>query len=368
MKRQVPQMTPPVNARGTVSSREAMGSWFTAKKKVNPKDLDKIAHDLIGELGPSTTIALTGLVYAYYLRPSDLVVSDDPLLVRKHSYVDLTSAPRSGEFTNAQFRKTQEKMGSHFMGGLGDFAIAAGGAASVGVLAAGASEMTVAAQMAALRATQWQELRDDDLLLAAARIRVAREWITKAASDANLSEALADETMGLLSLKRRIELLNALSAGDWRTVWNAVTLGDLFALSDRYLARYPQDPWQSPSVTALRNIAKRNDGSRLHWLGPVLPDVFDCSHPHLMVLAPYEDYERYLIPDKLAERSAELKLYLAALADREGLPAASLGYFAEPVAANTLRGLKMTDIRDWRSEILAFASLDSKALEVASEK
>lgn len=71
------------------------------------------------------------------------------------------------------------------------------------------------------------------------------------------------------------------------------------------------------------------------------------------------------MPGKLADRAAELKLYLAALLDREALPPAALGAIADQVAAATLKSLKMTDMRDWRSQASAFAALDAKTLEAA---
>jgi len=57
-----------------------------SKKKPNTKDIEKISQELLGVLQPQVTLALAGQVYAYFLRPSDLVVSEDPLLLRKHHY------------------------------------------------------------------------------------------------------------------------------------------------------------------------------------------------------------------------------------------------------------------------------------------
>ena len=78
---------------------------------------------------------------------------------------------------------------------------------------------------------------------------------------------------------------------------------------------------------------------------------------------PYEEYEKELLPARLAERSAEFKLYLAKYADQEGIPAAALGALAEPAARGILKKLQMSDIRDWRSLLSAYAALDSKAIE-----
>jgi hypothetical protein len=47
-----------------------------SKKKPNPKDIEKISQEILAELQPQVALALAGQVYAYFLRPSDLVVSD----------------------------------------------------------------------------------------------------------------------------------------------------------------------------------------------------------------------------------------------------------------------------------------------------
>ncbi|MBZ5678130.1 MAG: hypothetical protein LAP61_28120 [Acidobacteriia bacterium] len=140
------------------------------------------------------------------------------------------------------------------------------------------------------------------------KIAVAREWIVRAASHADVQTGLFESSLGLLSLTRRANLVEALAENDWTAVWSSVTLSDLYFLGDRYLERYQTDPWQSPATRALREVAAHNDGSRLVWLGAEFDDLFLCSHPHLRTARPYEDLEKEILPGKVAERSAEFKL------------------------------------------------------------
>ena len=67
-----------------------------AQRKVNRSDLEKLELELLSELGPVVRLALSGLVYAYYFRPDDLLISDDPLFVRKHwfaGFVEIGKPP-----------------------------------------------------------------------------------------------------------------------------------------------------------------------------------------------------------------------------------------------------------------------------------
>jgi hypothetical protein len=200
------------------------------------------------------------------------------------------------------------------------------------------------------------------------RCTLAREWIEESASHPDAFQALSDETMGLLSLTRRADLLSAIETRDWRRAWVAVTLPDLFALSGKFLARFPSDPWPSPTLAALRQAAALNDGSRLNILGPAPYHSFGCDHPHLLQDAPYEEYERHMFPTELAQRVAEFKLYLVYLADGMGVEPSALSSVAEPLAAKAFRNAKMMDAHDWRAVTAAFSSISPVDMKEALQQ
>ena len=342
----------------------------TARKKVDLKDLDKLAQEYLEEIDAPVRWALEGVVYAYFLSPDDLLVSEDPLLLRKHQFVPLGEGRKAERlFEPADLNQTSANAGSFFTGGFSDFGDAAGLAAALSAKLGGDSGGVVAAkQISALRATHWEQLREDDLRLLSLKVTVAREWIVRSASQPDLAASLAESTLGLLSLTRRADLLDAVAGSNWSSVWSLVTLSDLYFLGDRYLKRYPMDPWQSPATLALRRRVATDDGTRLQWLGAEFDDTYGCSHPHLRPAPPYEEYEKDLFPTRLAERTAEFKLYLARYADRAGMPVAELGEVAEPAARAILKKMQLTDLHDWRSALAAFAGLNDRIVEEALSK
>src|SRR5439155_690608 len=113
------------------------------------------------------------------------------------------------EYPSSYFFKISESIGSRFSGGLADFPSGAGWAAIVGLVGEHGADAFAASQLAAIRATDWSRFRDGDAVLLGARLRVAREWIVRSAFDRDADEALADDILGILSLQRRVELLNA---------------------------------------------------------------------------------------------------------------------------------------------------------------
>jgi hypothetical protein len=115
-------------------------------------------------------------------------------------------------------------------------------------------------------------------------------------------------------------------------------------------------------------VARANDGSRLPVLGAVTYHSFGCNHPHLLVDAPYEEYERHMFPADIAERTAEFKLFLVYQADSMGLEPSNLDKVAEPLAAKAFRNTKMSDAKDWRSLMAGYASITAKDVRVAMEQ
>src|SRR5260370_4129702 len=136
--------------------------------------------------------------------------------------------------------------------------------------------------------------------------------------------------MGLVCISRRADLLSAVETRDWRRAWDAVTFPDLFALAGKFLGRFPSDPWPSPTLAALRQTATLNDGSRLNILGAIPRHSFGSDHPHLLQDAPYDEYQRHMVPSELADRVAEFKLYLVYLADGLGVQHSALSRVAAP--------------------------------------
>jgi hypothetical protein len=326
----------------------------------------ELTRDLMALINPQVTVALAGIVYAYYLRSYDLLVSEDPLFLRKHQYIKLNSwFEEPKPFLSPDLEKG-EPTGTTLTGCFAGFSTVAGMVAETGVRSADEhSEAFVVHQLGAIRATRWGKLKDDDLRLVGLRVRAAREWIVLSAGSAEPRAELADATIGLLSLARRSDLLAALDRRDWKTVWSAVTVGDLVSLADEYLKRFRFDPHPSPVFPALRRCVVGNDGSRLRWLGPTLGPLNNCGHTHLMRLAPYEHFEGFLQPARIAARSSEFKLYLAEFFDRNGLPADLMAAVAEPLALQLFRGLRITDPRDWHSVQAAFSRLDATMLQDA---
>jgi tetratricopeptide (TPR) repeat protein len=344
------------------------GQKFTKKKRVDPKDLEKLSKDILAEINPQVNWALSGLIYARFLSSDDLLVADDALLLRKHRFS--TRGLEGGElFPFSALRPLSEGAGSFFIGGFADFPLAVGQAAVMGSKQVPHNaEDLFSAQMAALRASDHRSLTDGDLRRFGLLVRTAREWIVESAISPELRDELERSTLGLLSPARRRDLLSGIAARQWPLAWSAATLNDLYHLGRRYVESHQKDAWQSPALSRLRQELKTGDLERLQTLGAVQTALTSCTHPHLAEQAPYEEFERYLMPDRIAQRVAEFKLYLADWMNAVGIPAAAFGALAEPVARQVYSRLHVDDLRDWRSALIAFSKIGDDVVEVVLAK
>jgi hypothetical protein len=335
-----------------------------AAKNPDPKEFPKLAEEMLAQAQPQFTLALSGLIYAWYLRPTDLAVSEDPLLLRKHHFYDFTKIWYVALNAGSDFHIVPQGGRSYFVGGFASFATAAGQAASVGMKPGkGVPDAVVAAQIAAVRDTDWTRLSEADQRLFNLRIQLGREWVSAAAAQPVAFLGLARQSAGLLSPARRSDLLNAVAAQSWARVWSAVTLSDLYALGLHCATVCDAGLLASPVATLLRAASSHNDGHNLDLFGPVSASLHGCSHPHLLETAPYERYERHMPWTDIAERSAEFKMQLALAADQAGISPAALGAVAEPLLRDVLSKAEMSSPDDWRSLLDSWASLGAEAVE-----
>lgn len=332
-----------------------------AKKKSNPKEFQKLGEDLLGELQPQFALALSGVIYGYYLRPADLPVSEDVLLLRKHHFSHSASAVALGWNVASTFQTESEGAGSYFMGSFSTFAMAAGQAAATGMkVGKGVASVVIAAQIAAVRDTEWERLSDSDERLFNLRVQLGREWITLSAGQLDSFAGLARQTAGLMSPARRSELLSAIEARSWPRVWETVTISDLYYLGLQCAAVCTRSVLNSQVAASLRKASSSDDGRNLDLLGPVLSVLYGCSHPHLLQTAPYEQYVRHMFPNDIAERSAEFKLHLVMAGDQAGISPAALGAVAEPLLREVLEKTEMSAPSDWKSLLNSCAAVDAK--------
>ncbi len=332
-----------------------------AKHKRNEEgDLQKLSGELRAELEPWVELAMLGRIYARYLDGSDLLVSEDPMLARKHEFVSL--GPHSGKqeaFAPANIFLSSEGEGSYFTGGLAEFSMAAGRARSAGNHLG--SEFFVTALFASVRATDWRGFNAAALSSFGASVRLAREWIVESAASPDMRAELGNASRGILSLGRRKALLKSVEDRDWLAVWPTLSVSDLHFLGDALTEHAPPTLWRTPQLQAMKEAARHS--TEPDMLGSVAPGLSGCAQPRLQRYEPYEEYQHQFMPDLMAQRIAELKINLAWLADNAAWEPATLIRLAEPAADTLLSRLKMRDNWDWNAALDAYRSLTIETLE-----
>ncbi|MBV9497788.1 MAG: hypothetical protein JO138_00295 [Acidobacteriaceae bacterium] len=332
-----------------------------ARAKGNPAEIEQLSRKFLAELEPWVELAMAGQIYARYLDPSDLVVSSDPLLLRKHVFAASGMLPANERSAApADFRASSFGEGSHFSGGFAQFSLAAGQARAEGNhLGAPRGSAVAGTLFASVRATDWHPLTESGLQTFGANVRLAREWIVESTLSEPMRQQLEEQSMGLLSFVRRKALLAGIVSHDWTAVWEPASVSDLYFLG-RSLHQAPAGLWKTSALLTMKQVATQPDA--LDLLGPVAPDLSGCALPRLQDYQAYEEYGLYSMRQPIAQRVAELKLYLAWLADSSAWQPANLPAAASLSADTVSRKLIMRDMWDWSAVLDAFRSLSPQTL------
>jgi tetratricopeptide (TPR) repeat protein len=331
----------------------------SGKAKPNKRRLRVLAASMREEICPLVTLALVGPLYGAYFRPEDLIVVEDPFLLRKHEYALLSDVGKV-HFPESALQISSERAGSRAVGGFALFADAAATAAVQYAVNLNTGAISLArAQIASIRATSWRQITDVHVLRLAVQLRAARDWILLSRGNPDLRAKISEATLGILSLSRRARLLQAASDGHWEEIPKLASLSDLLFLAHRLRQAEAQADADSPAIDAFVQAQPEP----LHELGSSLPLLRGNPLPRLVELPPYEEFASTLHLMPIAERCAEMKLYLAERFAEQAWEASELATVAEAAARLALRGARLTDAKDWVGMIATWRTFRPTSLE-----
>jgi hypothetical protein len=343
-------------------------SQLAAKRP--PRDVQKTAARLIETLNPFLKTTLVGWIYAYYFSPRDLAIASDRYLVRRHTFYDgVTRDYWPGARVAQYFGNIR---GSYLMGGFAELAAAAGMVAKTNVQARDSIQMNnyvtaTSAQLAAARSVPWRRVTDMGMHSVALKLRLGREFVVLSAFDPDVLRELEVATTGLIGAGRRFELVDALADRDFVSAMKLLGSGDLYFLADA-LMRVPEYAKLNGPVRSSFEIAGKEMSGQHDYFGGFHRMTLGCAHPHLVPLAPFEEYENHRLLEPLAERLSDVLLDLAEAADRDGVSAQALARLAEPAIRRYSSRIAGYGQRDWMSAIETMRSVDLKTLSPGFER
>ncbi len=337
-----------------------------SRRRPSLRDLQRSSAEARRALTPWLELALRGLVMGYYLRPEDLLVSEDPLLLRKYQYYPGRHVANSF-FPPPNFKVDSAAAGAVPSGSLAGIVQVAGRIAMTGHPGAeGFAEAVEAQQLGAIRNALFWRLRNEDLRALHLAVLAGREWVVEAAFDEREARSLQEAAAGLVSAERlaRLDRLLARLQGThtaglaaswnarvyietWQAIWETLSLSDLYWLG----RRRSRATEKSRAWVALNRLPARVHEGPVHELGVVPLEHARSGVPKLLQLPPYEDYAAVLLPQRAGERLAEFPISLACAVDEAGLEAEAVGLLAEPLARLMLPELVMSDVADFRPAV-----------------
>jgi len=226
-----------------------------------------------------------------------------------------------------------------------------------------AFEFTSRTQLAAIRSVPWMNVSNDALHLAALQLRIGREILVEAARDTALRQEVIEKMMGFVGNFRRRAIQTALTDNDAGSAIDLLSASDLYFMVEGLKPTLRNWKTRSPLIDEFRKHQDNAAWSQVAYLGGVHLNTYGCVHAHLVHLGPYEEYERIIIREPMAERLSDVLLNAAEIANREGVPSDALAILSESLLRELATSTTMTESNDWLAAIRAMNRMSiAKAL------
>ncbi len=336
-------------------------STTTFTSPLSKEELSTLVDEVLSSLSKDFKDTLVGWIYAYYFSPQDLVIAEDPLLIRKHQFY-IPSSRGKGIFWPAASRQTLRlQTGNFIRGPLSQLPTLAG---EIGLVKAEAGESIgtdpvvegfAAAQLAGVRVIPWSNLNPLSIHLVGLKLRMAQEFVATAAIYDQRKNHLAKVVKGLIGPLRRAQLLDSLSKRDFEKALSLLSSSDLYFLANYLLEHKNISLTEGPVSKAIERIIK--------LVPPKQDQLFvgsESGHYSYCILippAPYENYENSLLTRHLSRRLGHIMLTLAEQADRLGLSTTALALLSEPAVKHAALNAKMNNSADWKGALDSMSTI-----------
>jgi len=341
-------------------------STTTFASPLTKEELSTLVDEVLSSLSKDLKDTVVGWIYAYYFSPQDLVIAEDPLLIRKHQFF-VPSSRGKGVFWPAASRQTLRlQTGNFIRGPLSQLPTLAG---EIGLVKAEAGESIgtdpvvegfAAAQLAGVRVIPWSNLNPLSIHLVGLKLRMAQEFVVTAALYEQRKNHLAKAVKGLIGPLRKAQLLDSLSKRNVEKALSLLSSSDLYFLANYLLEHKNISLTKGPVSKAIERIIK--------LVPPKQDQLFvgsESGHYSYCIMippAPYENYENSLLTRHLSRRLGHIMLTLAEQADRLGLSTAALALLSEPAVKHAALNAKMNNSGDWKGALDSMSKIPLKNL------
>ncbi len=348
--------------------REACLRLERTVKRERRRDVEKHAGQMMAELAPFVAESLVGLVYAGEVDERDVVTNSDEHFVRKHEFGAREFSlgwrrpvPEGGTWGQPRV-VSDAALGGRLQGSLIDISTAlaalSGEQISGGLATRFADTSFPVAQKVALALVNPERLTDEAVAYAAFAMDFGERILAAALYESRVREYVDGFVFRYCGARRVERVRERLDAGNPAGAAAELLPSELLFLAEEYLEHFEDEPPALPGVSAFRRMADGKDADALAQLGFPVGSWYGVEVLKLEPSASIESMTAYMGPYRLGERTCELKLHLARLFWRTGLPAPLLKPVGNRVLDRVMERVGQSDRRDWRPVISAIRSVD----------
>lgn len=322
------------------------------------------------ELAPYLAESMTGLVYAAEVTRDDMVSQADKDFVRKHDFaMDEESRKQGLNPWGKPDVVRDDEMGVRVRGSLVDLSAALakirGRQVEGGARTRFTDEAFPVAQRVATALINPGELNDETIEYAATCMDLSETLLSAVVVDGRI-ESFVDEFISRrLGAKRASLIRELIRAGEPGRAARVFLPSELYCMGDEFYRLHSGETeyrWQFQEVRRLGELKAKVTAANLNQLGFPALSWYGVNTLSLESVAPVEAIATYWEPRRLAERSCELKLHLARLFWRTGMPAALFKPVAESVVERALKEVAQSSGQDWRAMTDAVQAIDEETV------
>jgi tetratricopeptide (TPR) repeat protein len=350
------------------TNRKRLDERLLRLDRANTRDAQKQALEVADELAPFFGESLMALLYAVGIPEDDLVTQADENFVRKHDFALRSDnlQPEESPWKPAKVIR-QETIGSRIQGSLVGLpaALATLKAEQIdgGVFTRFAEPTFPLMQRTALALVNPADLSGEVLAYAAECMNLAERLLAAAALDREIRrfcEAFISERCGE---RRAFAMRKHLAVGHISAVKEMMLPSELFHLGKQFHEHRgirTEYPWHFLQMTRLDDLRKQLDPAGVSQLGFPATSWHGMPALTLESVAPVETMTTYLQSERIAERSCELKLQLARIFWRTGLPTVLFKPVADGVLEKVMGEVGQASSQDWEPILRAIQTMNEQ--------
>jgi hypothetical protein len=306
-----------------------------------------------GELAAVLRDTLVGFNYLYYAPPGAELIRTNPVFVRSHDFLGMTSSPQTWKTTLVQSAGWPTSGGGRLVGSLANLAYALADAEQNFLVPTREQALIwndlVPQMMISAKMPRWWKTTQAQMHWVGLHLRLGGSLVAESIIDPKLRDSVIQSVERLAPPSRASDVRNAVAAGDFKTAMENLTSSELYLIAMQHMARTPQGGGSLEQD--IRRLAQTSGAAVSpavisRTFGTPKPTLTNSYRQELLNLRTFPTLMGYS-SRIMAESWESSTLYYVALADELHLNPGRLNVVIPQWTQGTIERIFASNLEDW---------------------